>query len=187
MIGELPRSLTVNGVEYDIRTDFRDILNILIAFNDPELEEREKAYICLFILFEDFEAIPQEDYEAASAAAVCFIDHRSEGAGEPKKSPRLMDWEQDESLLFPAVNKVAGFEVRSVKYLHWWTFIGYFMEISEGAFSNILSLRQKKAKGKKLEKWEREFWGANKDICVLKKRISKEEQEEIDRINKLLD
>lgn len=187
MIGKLPRKLTVNGVKYAIRTDFRDILKILIAFNDPELEEREKAYICLFILYKDFEAIPQEDYETASTAAVCFIDHRSEDAGEPKKSPRLMDWEQDENLLFPAINKVAGFEVRSVKYLHWWTFLGYFMEISEGAFSNVLSLRQKKAKGKKLEKWEQEFWRANKDICVLKKRISKEEQEEIDRINKLLD
>lgn len=186
MIGELPRSLTVNGAEYVIRTDYRDILKILVAFNDPELEEREKAYICLFILFESFEEIPQEDYEAASAAAVQFIDHRSESTDDPKKSPRLMDWEQDESLLFPAVNKVAGFEVRSVKYLHWWTFMGYFMEISEGVFSNILSLRQKKVKHKKLEKWEREFWSANKDICVLKKRISKEEQEEINKLNELL-
>ena len=48
MIGELPKSLTVNGVEHPIRTDFRDVLKIVCAFNDPELEQEEKVYICLF-------------------------------------------------------------------------------------------------------------------------------------------
>lgn len=54
MIGSLPKSLEVNGVEYAIRTDFRDILKILCAFSDPELENEEKIYVCLFILYEDF-------------------------------------------------------------------------------------------------------------------------------------
>ena len=65
--------------------------------------------------------------------------------------------------------------------------MGYFMEIHDGVFAQVMSLRAKKAKGKKLEKWEREFWAANKDLCVLKVKRSKEEQEEIDRLNKLLD
>ena len=64
--------------------------------------------------------------------------------------------------------------------------MGYFMEIREGVFSQVLSLRQKKQKHKKLEKWEQEFWGSNKDLCVLKPRLSKEEKEERDRLNALL-
>ena len=47
-------------------------------------------------------------------------------------------------------------------------------------------IRQKMAKGKHLEKWEREFRRNNKKICDLKKRYTKEEQEEIDYWNKLL-
>ena len=97
-----------------------------------------------------------------------------------------MDWEQDEAIMFPAINKVAGFETRSAEYIHWWTFMGYYMEISEGVFSNVLNLRMKKAKGKKLEKWEREFWNSNRDICTLKTKLSSEEQAEKDRINALL-
>lgn len=50
MIGELPKSLSVNNVNYNIRSDFRDILKIVCAFNDPELENEEKIYVCLFIL-----------------------------------------------------------------------------------------------------------------------------------------
>ena len=169
MIGELPKSVCVNGVYHSIRSDFRDILKILCAFNDPELENSEKVYICLFILYEDFDEIQDTDYEAAFKAAIQFIDHGTDSNGP--KSPRVMDWEQDESIMFPAINKVAGFETRAADYLHWWTFMGYYMEISEGVFSNVLSLRLKKAKGKKLEKWEREYWSANKSICVLKHNV----------------
>ena len=97
-----------------------------------------------------------------------------------------MDWEQDEAILFPAINKVAGFEVRTAKHLHWWTFMGYYMEISDGVFSSVLNLRMKKAKGKKLEKAEREYWSANKDICNLRPKLTAAEQAEKDRLNALL-
>lgn len=186
MIGELPKSVEVNGVDYSIRSDFRDVLKIVTAFGDPELEDKEKVYIALFILFEDFEDIPQEDYEAAFKAAMAFIDHGVRDDGETK-SYRVMDWEQDESIMFPAINKVAGFETRNAEYVHWWTFMGYYMEISEGIFSSVLNLRMKKAKGKKLEKWEREYWNANKAVCVLKPKLTAEEQAEKDRLNALLD
>ena len=184
MIGELPKSLSVNNIEYDIRSDFRDILKIVCAFNDPELENEEKIYVCLCILYEDFDGIPKSDYEAAFKAALDFIDAGAKG--DNKKSPRTMDWEQDENIMFPALNKVAGFETRTADYVHWWTFVGYFMEISEGVFSHVLSLRGKKAKNKKLEKWEREYWQANKDICVLKPKLTAEEQEAKDRLNAML-
>ena len=184
MIGELPRRLSVNGQDYDIRTDFRDILNILTAFGDPELEDNEKVYVCLFILFPDFDNMPQSDFEAAFKAALKFIDCGQEPAS--KKSPRTMDWEQDEALIFPAINKVAGRETRAAEYIHWWTFMGWFMEIDEGVYSNVLSIRSKKAKGKKLEKWEREFWNANKDICLLRTKLTEEEKAARDRLNALL-
>ena len=183
---ELPESLTIAGREYEIRTDFRDVLRILLALSDPDLEEQEKIEICLFILFLNPGRIPVEDSKEAFQAAVYFIDCGRDWQDSPKKSPRVMDWEQDKSILFPAINKVAGTEVRTVPYMHWWTFMGYYMEISDGIFSTILSLRQKRIKGKKLEKWEQEFWQQNKDICVLKKKISQEEQEERDRLNALL-
>jgi len=184
MIGQLPRGLEVNGHIRSIRSDFRDVLKILCAFSDPELENSEKVYICLFILYEDFESIPEDDYEVAFKAAINFIDNGAEE--EDRKSPRVMDWEQDENLLFPAINKVAGCQVRSAEYIHWWTFMGYYMEISEGVFSNIISLRMKKAKGKNLEKWEREFWNANKKACVLAPKLTAEEKAAKERLNALL-
>lgn len=186
MIGELPRSLSVGGSARPIRSDFRDVLRILTAFGDAELSESEKVYVCLYILYEDFENFPPSDYEAAFSAAIGFIDGGMPGEESGKPSPRLVDWEQDEPLLFPAVNRVAGFEVRAVDYLHWWTFLGYYMEIHDGAYAQILSLRAKKAKHKKLDKWEAEFWSANKGLCEIKEKLTREEAEKRDKLNKML-
>lgn len=185
-IGELPYSLCVSGIYYDIRTDFRDILNILCAFNDPDLENEEKIFVCLTILYTDFENIPKNYYPEAYKQAMSFIDNGNTEQKKGKQSPRIMDWEQDASLLFPAINKVAGLEVRSVRYMHWWTFLGYFMEIQEGVFSTILSMRSKKARGKALEKHEKEYWDANKDICVLRPKLTAEEQRKKEELKALL-
>ncbi len=186
MIGRLPDSLEVNGTAYPIRTDFRDMLTIMEAFEDPDLENGEKLFVMLYIIYPDFEQIPQGDLEEAYRQAAWFLDCGADAERETGNSPRLVDWGQDERILFPAINAVAAREVRAMEYLHWWTFMGYFMEIREGTYSQVLQLRQKKARGKKLEKWEREFWRNNADICELKKRMSKEEKEEQERLKKLL-
>lgn len=183
MTFELPTSLEVAGQEYEIYTDYRDVLNIITAFEDPNLEPAEKQYICLHNLYKDDEKIPQEHYAEAYKAAIAFIDN---GMESDQGGPRTMDWEQDAPVLFPAVNHVAGFEVRSVDYLHWWTFTGFFMEIKESVYATVLSIRSKKAKGKKLEKWEKDFWQANKKLCVLKEKLTEEEQAEKDRLIAIL-
>ena len=45
MIGNLPKKLTVGGKDYEIRSDYRCVLNIYAAFDDNELDEYEKALI----------------------------------------------------------------------------------------------------------------------------------------------
>ena len=186
MIYELPYSLEVNGIEHPIRTDFRDIMRIMFAMGDPELEENEKAYICLYIIYEDFEDINPDDYEAAFKAAIDFMDCGERRRNEKTPSKGVVDFEQDERLLIAAVNRVAGCEVRSMEYLHWWTFMGYFMEIGECTYQTVLSLRSKKNKGKRLEKWEQEFWTNNKDICEIKEKLTAEEKEDYDLINSMI-
>lgn len=182
----LPNRLNVNGKEYFIRTNKDDILKIIEAFNDPELEDKEKVYICLYILYRDFNMIPQKDYEEAFKAAVGFIDCGIKNDNK-RPTPSTMDWEQDAPLLYPAINKVAGFETRKVRYMHWWTFMGYYMTIEDGLFSTVLRIRSKKASHKKLEKWEQEFYNSNKDLCVIKKKLSAEEQAAKDRLIAILD
>lgn len=181
MIFDLPSTLPVGGEEWAIATDYRDVLVILEAFEDPDLTDAEKAYVCMNNLYDDFEAMPAKLYSEAYEAALGFIDH---GCGD-EHGLRTMDWTQDAPLIFPAVNRAAGFEVRSAEHVHWWTFVGYFMEIHDSVYATVLNLRQKKARGKKLEKHEQDFWNNNAGICKLKKRLTEAEQAEMDRLERV--
>ena len=182
MIGSLPKSLLIDGVDYPIRSDYRVILTIFDAFGDPNLSMVSKQYIMLDAIYKD---VPSNKSEAIKQA-VWFINGGKEEENEQKPNKKLMDWHQDEQMIFSAVNSVAGKEIRNEEYLHWWTFLGYFNEIREGLFSTVVSIRKKKATGKKLEKWEQEFYRKNTDLIKLKQRYSDEQQQEINELNALL-
>lgn len=177
----LPDTLTVAGEEYPIRSDFRAILDILIAQIDPELDDQHKAEVLLRILY--VRMPPVEHLQEAYDKACAFIDAGITDDG--KQRPRVMDWEQDAPLIIPAVNRVAGTEVRSLQYLHWWTFLGYYQEIGESYYSEIVSIRLKKAKGKKLEKYEQEFYRDNKAAIDLEEKGSGRSEEEKDALREL--
>ena len=98
----------------------------------------------------------------------------------------MIDWEQDAPIIVPAVNSVAHTEVRSVEYMHWWTFWGYFMEVGESLLSSVLNIRDKKAKHKKLEKYEQEFYRENKELIDFKRRETEEEKAARESIEKWL-
>lgn len=181
MIGYLPQSLNIDGEEYAINSDFRVALTIFEAYNDEALSDYEKMLCCLKCLFKE---IPLNADEALKQAN-WFLD----GGDMPKskKAPvKLMDWEYDQSIYFPAVNKVAGYETREAEYLHWWSFLGLFNEIGEGLYSQVMNIRSKRAKHKKLEKWEREFYNEHKELINIPEKLTEEEQEELDFINNLV-
>ena len=188
---ELPTSVFANGHEYPIRTDYRAVLDLLTALSDRDMQgddERETNYIrCELIrqiMFENPDELLPEDAEEAFKAVSKFIDMGIEPSD--KKSPKVMDWEQDATLIIPAVNRVVGHEVRADKYMHWWTFLSAYMEIGECTFSHILSIRQKKATGKKIEKWEQEYIRNNKNIVLLKDKLTDEEKKEREEEAKFL-
>lgn len=177
---ELPTSISVNNTEYAIRTDYRAVMDLLTAFSDKEMlgeSEEEtniiRALLVLNILFID--EVKPEDQNEAIKKAIEFIDMGIESSRDVKK-PTLMDWDQDAPLIIPAINKVLGREIRADKYMHWWTFLSAYMEIGECSFTHIINIRDKKAKGKKLEKWELEYIQEHKEIVLLKEKLTEKEQ-----------
>ena len=141
MIGQLPNALKVGGKMLPIRTDFRDVLNLFPMFDDPELSDIEKAYVACRNLYQC--EITADIFEEAVDKLYWFID----GGDIPKDDPapvRILDWEKDERTLMPAISKTVSVpDVRSLPYMHWFTFVGAFGEMGEGLFSMILNLRRK--------------------------------------------
>ena len=181
---DLPTSLIIGEVGYDIRYNWRSILDILIACADPELDDEAKAECMLKIFYPEWEKIPRHLLQEACQKACDFIDCGQKDDGKPR--PKVIDWEQDASIIIPEINKVAGREIRSDPSIHWWTFFGWYMGIGEGILSTVVNIRSKKAKGKKLEKWEQEFYKVNKDMIDMKAPDTEEIRKEKDSILKYL-
>lgn len=188
MIGQLPKSLTVGNQEWAIRSDFRMALLIFQGLNDPNLKDYSKRYLILDCLYEDYENMPKELQAEALEKASDFLDggKNSPSNGAKENKVKLMDWEQDEQLIFSAINKVAGFETRSVEYMHWWTFLGFFQAIDECLLTSVINIRSKKAKGKRLDKGEQQYYKENKHMIDLNKKMSDEEQAEYEYFKKLI-
>ena len=184
MIGVLPESLTVGGNSYPIRSDYRNVLQVFEAFNDPDLDCAEKWIVAIYLMFADFtcpedvETAVQGGFDVKEATDQLMWFFRA-GEGESKDTERpTYDWIKDEQMIFSAVNKVKGGEVREADYMHWWTFLGYFNGIDEGIFSFIVSIRSKLNNGKKLDKNEKEFYRKHKNLIDIKPQKSQQELED---------
>lgn len=180
----LPRSLEVNGREEPIRYEYTAVLDAISALNDPELENSEKLLCFLHIIYENFENFPTGDYEEAFTAAMEFVNNGVEE--ERRTNVKMVDFEQDYRIMIPAINRVAGREIREDESIHWWTFLGWFMEIGECTYGTVLNIRRKKSEGKKLEKWEQEFYSKNKNMIEIRPKLTEEEKAAEEWLNNFL-
>ena len=181
---DFPTSLEVGGVELEIRTDFRVILDIIEVLTDNSITDAEKVFVAfsVFYLGIDYGEMPAEYRQEALDKMMWFI-RGGEDEDDDKQGPRLIDWNKDFHLIAAPVNRVLGYECRAVPYnrdtneggLHWWTFISAYMEIGECYFQQVVGIRSKKAKGKKLDKTDRDFYRRHRKDIDIKREITDEE------------
>lgn len=179
----LPTSLEVCGMEYEIRTDYRTVLDIFMALDDRELDDSERGEIVLGILYPAFYAgdMPQAHWDTALKQAIWFLNC-GETEKQTKKQLKLMDWKQDFAYIIAPINRVAGCEVRSVEYMHWWTFMGYYDEIGDCMFAQIVGIRKKLKTGKKLDKDEQEWYKNNRSLVDIKAKYTESENETFNKV-----
>ena len=76
------------------------------------------------------------------------------------------------------INRVLGKEIRAAEYLHWWTFISAYYEIGgDCTFAQIVRIREKKAKGKPLDKQEQAWYRQNRSLVDFRTNYTKAEDD----------
>ena len=179
----IPKSIWVDGKEYRIRNDgdYRVILDCFRALEDVELSAEERLLAALIIFYLDFNTVEDvnnvSNLEDLVTGMYNFFNCDSPDTGT-KVNKKLIDWEQDEQLLCSAINKVAGFEIRSVDYLHWWTFMGFYIAIGDCPLSSIIQIRDKIVRGEPLEKHERKYRMANPQYFTWNSKTVEESEAE---------
>lgn len=181
----LPETVWVGEREYPIHADYRDVLDIIARLNDRKEDEQTRAYVALALFFEEFEQMPGKDYAEGVRQMFRFINGGEE-ENDPQPRPKTIDWEQDRPLIVADINRVAGCEIRALPFCHWWTFLSWFNGIGEGQLSAVVSIREKRRKGKKLSDWEKEFYQEHRKQVDFEKKYTAEERQEQERLKALL-
>lgn len=178
----LPISTTIDGETYHITNDcdYRVVLDVIETLNDMDLDDDVRVIVALLQFYAELtrdnvtkcphlEQLVNEMYKIISAGT------------EEKTNvnrPALMDWGHDMPILAPSISRVLGYSVRDAsKYTHWLDFVGAYQEIGESVFSTVISIRDKRAKGKKLEKWELDFFREHSNMVTLPQKMTTEERE----------
>lgn len=169
------------------------VLDCFSALQDAELSEEERVISSLIIFYEDVHCYSDldklfttdEDFKLATEKMFDFFNCGQNEVGA-KQNYKLIDWEDDSQIICSAINNVAKTEIRSLDYLHWWTFMGYYISIGESVLSTVVSIRHKIATGKKLEKYEKDFKKDNPNYFNFDYR-TRLQQSEDDKIRALFE
>ena len=155
----LPMQAELDGAAYAIRTDYRDILELLRWLGgtaDPQLDQSGRWYVAMRLFYPTFAEMPQ------------------------------MDWQQDAPLIAAGISRAAGQDVRTLPYLHWWSFLAWFDAIGEGSFATVVAIRDKLRRGKRLENWELDFYRTHRAAVELRSPASPAQEAEKQRLLALL-
>ena len=169
---QLPVQVTLGGKLYHLHTDYRDILEIFSYLEDPDLPDMVRWRIAMALFYE--EPVPADTYQAAVEYLADFLR-----CGQPERpGPRLMDWNHDAPAILAGVNRVAGREVRAMKYLHWWSFMSWFHAMEPGQLSTLVSIRDRLRRGKPLEPWQQAFYRADPQAVELPQRLNVQQRQQ---------
>lgn len=183
----LPTTVKIRDNDFKIRNkgDFRMVLDCFNALQDANLTQQERVISSLIIFYDDVHSYEDlcvlfkddEDLKLAIEKMYEFFNCNQKEVGA-KQNYKLIDWDNDSQIICSAINNVANIEIRSLEYLHWWTFMGYYISIGESVLSTVVGIRHKIATGKKLEKYEKDFKKDNPNYFNFDYRTSEQREED---------
>lgn len=146
LVDSLPDSIRINGEDYPVDTDFRTGIEIITAFEDPDLSDNEKAMVLIGRLYKE----KPQDLQEAISKGVKFLDGGEDQSDSPSshQGMRLYSFTKDARIIYAAFRQTHGIDLQTER-LHWWQFLALFMDLgAETTFSNLVNLRRKVKTGK---------------------------------------
>lgn len=123
LYGSYPQSVEVNGVEYQIETDFRK----WIEFHDIALQEGDDQERIHKILEMYKGQRPGSVGDAVNALCEFYAAGQlKKDSGNAGKTVPNYDFEFDQDYFVSGFRENYGISLPSVDYLHWWEFLALF-------------------------------------------------------------
>ena len=187
LIDLLPNSVDVNGVEYEINSDFRTSILFELLMQDSSVENGDKLIMGLNLYYN--EVPPKKCWKEAIDKILWFYRCgkdmiSSKGKGKGKSDIQIYNFEYDDDYIYAAFMDQYGIDLQDIKHLHWWKFKAMFKALKEdNEIVKIMGYRSmdlSKIKDKEQKAYYKKMKG------IYKIPVSKNEQEKLEEIERAL-
>lgn len=168
---------------YKINTDFSVGIMITQAQKDPDITPFEKVQITRHLLFYDgrYPNRKMPDLETAMEAAKFFLNGwYSDNIVETATGKEVTDYDADQWRIYAAFLNQYHIDLNTIKYMHFWTFMGLLTSLEECAFNRIASFRDEKLPAKNnMTPEQKRKWKEQKERYALHRKETTMTEEEI--------
>ena len=143
LIDSLPDTVTVDGKEFFIRTDFRISIMFELLIGDKDLTPGQKLLHTLELYYDEIPADGEGAIEQVLSFYACGKQAKSKSGGKKTeiKAP-IYSFEHDDSMIFAAFYDQYGIDLNEIEHLHWWKFKAMFDGLkSDNEIVKIMSYR----------------------------------------------
>lgn len=152
LIDELPKSVTVCGVEKEINSDFRTALLFECLMEDSGVENEEKIASAVELFFPELPETKEEFTECVDKILWFYRcgkepnEYLKRKAEKRKESgqhePRIYDVTYDDDYIYAAFIQQYKINLNQIEYMHWWEYRALFKALTnETEFVKIMEYR----------------------------------------------
>ncbi|MEG2412565.1 MAG: bacteriophage Gp15 family protein [Clostridium sp.] len=130
LIDIAPRSVTIEGEDYEINSDFRTSILFELLMQDDELSDEDKIIQALELYYSVTPNNINEAVEKMLWFYRCDKDIK-ESKGTGKSATQIYSFECDDDYVYSAFLDQYGVDLQDIEYLHWWKFKAMFKALKE--------------------------------------------------------
>lgn len=187
LIDIVPTVVCIDGIEYEINSDFRTSILFELMMQDTELTDKDKIINALELYY----PIIPDNSEKAIKAIMWFYRCgkdivESNGKSKGKSVTQIYSYEYDDDYIYSAFLDQYGVDLQDIEYLHWWKFKAMFKALKEdNRIVKIMGYRSVDL-SKIKDKEQRNHYKTMKDFYKIPTIMSRNEKEKINDIEKAL-
>ena len=185
LIDILPEKVEIEGIEYNINSDFRISMLFELMMADNELDDMQKIEQALFLYYP---IVPENINEAMEQLLWfyrCSKDMTKNKTSAKGKSTQIYSYDFDDDYIYSAFLDQYNIDLQDAN-LHWWKFKALFKSLKEdNEIVKIMGYRSMDLTKIK-DKEEKAHYRKMQNLYKIQGNVSKNETEKLESIEKAL-
>lgn len=188
LIDLVPTSVEIEGIEYEINSNFRTSILFELLMQDMELSEEDKIIQALELYYPK---LPKDINKAIEGILWFYRCGKDEIESKTKnkrtgKSTNVYSFNYDDDYIYSAFLDQYNIDLQDIDYLHWWKFKAMFKALKED--NEIVKIMGYRAMdiNKIKDKEEKAYYNKMKELYKIPSNISKDEKEKLSEIEEIL-